>query len=147
MIDAPMQRSRQPGPAGRIRVVVADDHERLRVAVSGLLSALEDFEVVGVAADGAEAVALTAALGPDVVLMDVSMPGVDGIEATRRILAASPATRIVILTAVRERRDEALRAGAAAHLLKDAPPAELVRCLRLAAAGQDVAWRFRRRVG
>jgi DNA-binding NarL/FixJ family response regulator len=130
-----MQSTHQPGTAGRIRVLVADDHDRLRVAVSGLLAALDDFEVVGLAADGAEAVALTAALGPDLVVMDVSMPVLDGIEATRRILVASPATRIVILTAVRDRRDEALRAGAAAHMLKDAAPAELVRCLRLTAAG------------
>lgn len=90
--------------------------------------------MVGFAADGAHAVALAAELAPDVVVMDLSMPVMDGIEATRRILEANPGLKVVTLTAVRERQDEAYRAGAAAYLLKDAAPDELIRCVRTAAA-------------
>ena len=114
----------------RLRVLVADDHACIRVALGQLLASLEDMEVVGFAVDGAQAVALAAQLAPDVVVMDVSMPLVDGIEATRRILETNPALRVVTLTAFRERQEEAYRAGAAAHLLKDGAPEELIRCLR-----------------
>ncbi len=128
-----------PDPAaalGRpIRVLIADDHARVRSALSGLLTTREGIEVAGVATNGAEAVAMAAGLAPDVVLMDVSMPILDGIEATRQIVAANPGLRVVILTALGGRREEALRAGAVGHLLKDASPEELVRCLRLTAAG------------
>jgi DNA-binding NarL/FixJ family response regulator len=119
-----------------LRVLVADDSERVRVALSELLEAAGGFEVVGVAADGAEAVALADDLRPDVVLMDVAMPVLGGIEATRRITTTDPAARVVILTALRGREREAREAGAAAQLLKDASPAELVRCLRRATASR-----------
>jgi DNA-binding NarL/FixJ family response regulator len=122
-------------PDRAVRVLIADDQRVVRDGITLVVGLLDGIEVVGAVGDGAEAVAQAATLRPDVVLMDLHMPVLDGIEATRRILAASPATRIVILTAVRDRRDEALRAGAAAHMLKDAAPAELVRCLRLTAAG------------
>jgi DNA-binding NarL/FixJ family response regulator len=111
-------------------VLVADDHEPLRRAVCGLLGALEDVEVVAAAADGLEAVELARTTAPDVVVMDVNMPVLDGVEATRRMLAADPRLRVVILTAFPDRRHEALLAGAAGHLLKDAEPHELVRCVR-----------------
>jgi DNA-binding NarL/FixJ family response regulator len=123
------------GAPGRpIRVLIADDHARVRAGLSGLLAAREDIEVVGVATNGAEAVAMAVGLAPEVILMDVSMPVLDGIEATRQIVAANPRLRVVILTALHGRREDALRAGAAGHVLKDASPEELVRCLRLTAA-------------
>jgi DNA-binding NarL/FixJ family response regulator len=114
--------------------LVADDHARIRRALGTLLATVDDVEVVGFAVDGAQAVSLAAELEPDVVVMDVGMPIVDGIEATRRILEANPALRVITLTAFRERQDEAYQAGAAAHLLKDAAPEELIRCVRAAAA-------------
>jgi two-component system response regulator DesR len=117
--------------SGLVRVLVADDNERVRAAVRDLLEAVGGFEVVGVASDGAEAVALADDLRPDVVLMDVAMPVLNGIEATRRITSANPAARVVILTALRGREREAREAGADAQLLKDTSPEELVRCLRL----------------
>jgi DNA-binding NarL/FixJ family response regulator len=116
--------------AGAIRVLIVDDHDRTRFAVGQLLSASDDIEVVGEAADGAEAVALAARLAPDVVLMDVSMPVLDGLEATRRIVNENPRLRVVTLTAFGNRSEEARRAGAVAHILKDAPPWELMRCIR-----------------
>jgi DNA-binding NarL/FixJ family response regulator len=117
-------------PSACVRVLLADDSERVRAAVRELLEAVGGFEVVGVAANGAEAVALAHALRPDVVLIDVAMPVLNGIEATRRITSANPAARVVILTALRGREREARDAGAAAQLLKDTPPVELVRFLR-----------------
>jgi DNA-binding NarL/FixJ family response regulator len=117
-----------------IRVLVADDHERIRCALGQLLGTVEDIEVVGLAVDGAEAVAMAASLAPDVILMDVSMPALDGIEATRRIVEQNPGLGVVTLTAFRSHRDEARHAGAAAHLLKDAAPEELIRCIRDVAA-------------
>lgn len=125
------ERGRAPAP---IRLLVADDNARLRMALVQLLAAIEDMHVVGAAADGAEAVAMAVSLAPDVVLMDVGMPILDGIEATRRIVAANPGVRVVILTSFRDREDEAYGAGAVGHLLKEAAPAELVRCVRGAAA-------------
>jgi DNA-binding NarL/FixJ family response regulator len=120
----------EPCALQRIRVLVADDHARIRAALGLLLGSLEDVEVVGFAVDGAQAVDLACRLAPDVVVMDISMPGVDGIEATRRIVEANPGLKVVTLTACRERQDEAYRAGAAAHVLKDAAPEELIRCVR-----------------
>jgi DNA-binding NarL/FixJ family response regulator len=117
-------------PQAAVRVLLADDSERVRSAVRELLEAVGGFEIVGVAADGAEAIVLADALRPDVVLIDVAMPVLDGIEATRQITSANPAARVVILTALRGRERDARAAGAAAQLLKDTSPAELVRCLR-----------------
>jgi DNA-binding NarL/FixJ family response regulator len=118
-----------------IRVLLADDHNLVRAGVAGLLAAEEDIEVVGAASNGPDAVELAAAVDPDVVLMDLSMPGMDGAEATRRILAELPDTHVVALTsfADRERVVEALNAGAVGYLLKDSEPEDLVGGVRAAA--------------
>jgi DNA-binding NarL/FixJ family response regulator len=121
-------------------LVVVDDQFLIRDGVAALLDAEEDFTVLGTAADGAEAIGLITTLEPDVALMDIRMPEVDGIEATRRIIASGSATRILILTTFGA--DDyvlaALRAGASGYLLKDAPRASLVAAIRAVAAG-DVA--------
>lgn len=121
-----------------IRIVLADDHKLVRVGLAQLLDANDDLEVVGLAADGNEACALAAETHPDVILMDLSMPELDGIEATRRILAADPSSRVVVLTSFsdRERILDALDAGAVGYLLKDAEPDDLVRGIRAAARGE-----------
>jgi len=121
-----------------IRVVVADDHGVVRSGLERLLAAEDDVELVGAAADGEEAVQLAAERTPDVVLMDLSMPRVDGIEATRRVGSACPSCRVVVLTSFsdRERILEALDAGAVGYLLKDAEPEELLRGVRAAARGE-----------
>lgn len=120
-----------------IRLLIADDHAVVRAGLTQLLSALEGVELVGAAANGEEAVALCATSAPDVVLMDLEMPVLDGIEATRRIKAAQPEVAVVVLTSFsdRERILRALDAGAAGYLLKDAEPDELARAIRAAAAG------------
>jgi DNA-binding NarL/FixJ family response regulator len=120
-----------------VRVVIADDQTLVRVGFRMILDARDDVEVVGEAADGAEAVALVAELAPDVVLMDVRMPGVDGIEATRRIVGSGSPARIVILTTydIDEYVFAALRAGASGFMLKDVRPAELVEGVRVVARG------------
>jgi DNA-binding NarL/FixJ family response regulator len=120
-----------------IRLLIADDHAVVRTGLMQLLSAVEDVELVGAATDGEQAVALSAALAPDVVLMDLEMPALDGIEATRRIKEAQPEVAVVILTSFsdRERILRALDAGAAGYLLKDAEPDELTRAVRAAAQG------------
>jgi DNA-binding NarL/FixJ family response regulator len=122
-----------------IRVLLAEDHAVVRAGLAELLGAAEDFEVVGEAEDGARAADLAGELQPDVALCDLSMPVVDGIEATGRILAASPETKVVILTAFseRERILGALDAGAVGYLLKDAEPAELMEAVRAAARGES----------
>jgi DNA-binding NarL/FixJ family response regulator len=122
-----------------IRVVLADDHAIVRRGLEQLLAASDDIEVVASAADGAHAVRLTAETHPDVVLMDLEMPIMDGVAATRAISAAGTGARIVILTSFsdRERILDALDAGATGYLLKDAGPDELVRGLRAAAAGES----------
>jgi DNA-binding NarL/FixJ family response regulator len=122
-----------------IRVLVADDHGVVRAGLQQLLATADDIEVVGSAADGEEAVRLAASAGPHVVLMDLSMPRVDGIEATRRIVAADPQARIVVLTSFsdRDRIMEALDAGAVGYLLKDAEPDEVLRGVRAAARGES----------
>lgn len=125
-----------------IRVLIADDQAMVRAGFAALLGAHDDIEVVGEAVDGSQAVDLAAALGPDVVLMDVRMPEVDGIEATRRILEASPAIdgaspRVLMLTTfdIDEYIFEAMRAGASGFLLKDALPDELAAAVRVVARG------------
>jgi DNA-binding NarL/FixJ family response regulator len=122
-----------------IRLVVVDDQELIRAGLRALLARTEDIEVVGEAADGIAAVGQVRALSPDVVLMDIRMPGIDGIEATRRI-AADPAlagVRVLVLTTfdTDEHVFDALRAGAAGFLLKDARPEELRHAVRTVAAG------------
>ncbi len=120
-----------------IRVVIADDHGVVRGGLTQLLGTLDDVELVGAAANGAEAVALCGAERTDVVLMDLEMPEMDGIEATRRIKDAQPDIAVVILTSFsdRERILRALDAGAAGYLLKDAESDELARSIRAAARG------------
>jgi DNA-binding NarL/FixJ family response regulator len=117
--------------------LIADDQALVRGGFRMILEAKEDMEVVGEAGDGTEAVALVEELEPDVVLMDVRMPGVDGIEATRRIAASGSSARIVILTTydVDEYVFAALRAGASGFLLKDVRPPELTEAIRIVARG------------
>jgi DNA-binding NarL/FixJ family response regulator len=120
-----------------LRVLIADDQALVRGGFRMILEAKEDMEVVGEAGDGAEAVAIVERMQPDVVLMDVRMPRVDGIEATRRIAASGSSARIVILTTydVDEYVFSALRAGASGFLLKDVRPAELTEAVRVIARG------------
>jgi DNA-binding NarL/FixJ family response regulator len=120
-----------------IKVLLVDDQALVRSGFRMILEAKEDFEVIGEAGDGREAVELAAVTTPDVILMDVRMPELDGVEATRRILAAGSSARIVILTTfdLDEYVFEAVRAGASGFLLKDVRPAELVEAIRLVAAG------------
>jgi DNA-binding NarL/FixJ family response regulator len=122
-----------------IRVVLADDHGVIRDGLGRLISALEDVELVGMAADGAEAIDKCRALSPDVVLMDLDMPVVDGIEATRRVLEESPQTAVVVLTAFSDRRriTRALEAGACGYLLKDVDAERVADGIRAAARGES----------
>jgi DNA-binding NarL/FixJ family response regulator len=122
-----------------IRVLLVDDQALLRMGFRMILEAEPDITVVGEAGDGAAGVSMTAALRPDVVLMDVRMPGVDGIEATAAITAAGPA-RVLILTTydLDQYVYAGLRAGASGFLLKDAPPADLLAAIRTVAAGEAV---------
>ena len=122
-----------------IRVLIADDHAIVRKGIRALLATEADIEVVGEAADGKEAVEKAERLHPDVILMDLVMPGMDGIEATRHITIRQPETRILVLTSFAE--DEkvfpALKAGALGYLLKDAGPEELVRAIRQVYCGES----------
>jgi DNA-binding NarL/FixJ family response regulator len=123
-------------------VLVVDDQALVRGAFTVLVNSAEDLVVVGEAADGAEAVRIAAERRPDVVLMDVRMPKMDGIEATRRIVSTvgAGATRVLILTTfdLDEYVYEALRAGASGFLLKDTPPADLLAAIRIIAAGDGL---------
>ena len=123
-----------------IRVLLVDDQPLLRVAFSLVLESQPDLAVAGEAADGAEAVRLALREKPEVVLMDVRMPGMDGIEATRRIVAECPGTRVLILTTfdLDEYAFAGLRAGASGFLLKNARPEELLEAIRVVAAGEAV---------
>jgi two-component system, NarL family, response regulator LiaR len=124
--------------AGPIRVLIADDHPFVRHGLRTYLETLADMEVVGEAADGAEAVELAGRTLPDVVLMDLVMPELDGVEATRRLRAASPDTKVIALTSFDddERVFPAIKAGAAGYLLKDVRPAELAEAVRKASRGE-----------
>lgn len=122
----------------RTRVLVADDHPVVRSGIVALLGATEDFEVVGEASTGLEAVELALQLTPDVVLMDLRMPGIDGDEATARILAERPSIRVLVLTTY-ESDDSiltAIEAGASGYLLKAAPQEELLAGIRSVARGE-----------
>jgi DNA-binding NarL/FixJ family response regulator len=125
------------GAPGPIRVVVADDHQVVRIGFAELLGTQPDFAVAGIACDGAEAVRVCRAVRPDVVLMDVRMPGTDGIEATRQ-LAGPAAPRVLILTTfdLDEYVYDALRAGASGFLLKDVTAERLFDAVRVVAAGE-----------
>lgn len=122
-----------------IRVLLADDHGVIRDGLGRLISALDGVVLVGTAADGAQAVEQSAALQPDVVLMDLDMPVMDGIAATRLITAAQPQTAVVVLTAFsdRQRIMSALEAGACGYLLKDVDADEVGEALRAAARGES----------
>lgn len=123
-----------------MRVVVADDQTAVREGLVTLLSTMAEIEVVGSASDGEEALTLVARLTPDVVLMDLRMPGLDGIEATRRIRVSHPATQVVILTTYADDESilDALHAGAIGYLTKDAARDHIRRAIEAAAAGQAV---------
>jgi DNA-binding NarL/FixJ family response regulator len=125
--------------AGMIRVVLVDDHKLVRAGLQQLLERTDDVDVVAEAADGATAVEATARTRPDVVLMDLSMPGVDGIEATRRIMAGDAPPPVLVLTSFSDRNRimGALDAGAVGYLLKDSEPEELLRGIRSAARGES----------
>ncbi|HEY8589683.1 MAG TPA: response regulator transcription factor [Naasia sp.] len=121
-----------------INLLLVDDQALVRMGFRMLLEAEPDFRVVGEAGDGAEALRLAAELAPDVVLMDVRMPGVDGITATRRLLEVSPTSRVIILTTfdLDEHAFGGLRAGASGFLVKDTRPAELLAAVRAVASGE-----------
>src|SRR3990170_1424126 len=121
-----------------IRVLIADDHPVVRQGLRTFLELQDDIEIVGEAADGERAVALVEQLVPDVVLMDLVMPNVDGIEAIRRVRAKSPTTKVIVLTSFADDRMvfPAVKAGAAGYLLKDAKPQELVTAIRTVYRGE-----------
>ena len=149
MADAPVSNGEplQPGGAerpgevsGTISVVLADDQALMRMGFRMVLEAEEDIAVVGEASDGTSALAQAKALHPDVILMDVRMPGMNGIEATERIAQECPGTRVLILTTfdLDEYAFAGLRAGASGFLLKDTRPAELAEAIRTVASGEAV---------
>ena len=122
-----------------IRLLIADDHPLVRDALTSLLAGAEDIEVVGTTADGREAVDLALSTSPDVVLMDLEMPELNGLDATRALQEAGSDARVVVLTTFsdRDRILSALDAGALGYLLKDAEPEEIIRGVRAAARGES----------
>jgi NarL family two-component system response regulator LiaR len=124
----------------RIRVLICDDHAIVREGLVAFLGVQDDIEIAGQAGDGEEAIALAVQLNPDVTLMDLVMPNVDGIEAIRRIRAADPEAKIIVLTSFADDRKifPAIRAGATGFLMKDVSPQELSRAIRLAKAGESL---------
>ena len=125
---------------GPIRLLIADDHPVVRDGLSGIFESDPGFEVLGQAADGAQAVDLAERLGPDVVLMDLRMPGTDGLGAIAEIARRGLAARVLVLTTYDTDADvlPAIQAGATGYLLKDAPRTELLRAVRAAARGESV---------
>lgn len=123
-----------------ITVLIVDDHPVVRDGLRGMLAGEEGFEVVGEAADGAEALALANRLDPQVILMDLRMPGLDGVGAIRRLRARDPRVRVLVLTTFDTDSDvlPAIQAGATGYLLKDTPREELFRAVRAAARGDAV---------
>ena len=120
-----------------VRTLICDDHALVREGLARLLDGMDEIEIVGVAADGEEGIAEARRLCPDVVLMDLSMPGVDGVDATRRILAEVPNASVLVLTSFADADwvTRAIDAGASGYVLKDAEPDELERGVRAAAKG------------
>ncbi|WP_241987788.1 response regulator transcription factor [Cryobacterium sp. TMT1-66-1] len=136
-------------PADMIRIMLVDDQALLRVGFRMVLEAEDDFSVIAEATDGAQAIALAETLRPQVILMDVRMPGLDGIEATRQIMVAQPDIRIIILTTfdLDEYAFGGLRAGASGFLLKNAEPGELITAIRTVVSGEaSVSPRVTRRL-
>ena len=129
----------QPGP-GRIRLLIVDDHPVVRDGLRGILEGSPDFEVVGEAANGAEAVTRARALRPDVVLMDLRMPDVDGVTAIKRLAELGVEARVLVLTTYDTDADvvPAIEAGATGYLLKDSPRSDLLRAVRAAVHGEAV---------
>ena len=123
-----------------IRILVADDHPVVRAGVAGMLATQADFELVGEAADGREAVALAGRTAPDVVLMDRKMPGWDGVGAIRELAANVPGARVLVVSTFESDADvlHAVEAGATGYLLKDAPSDELFGAIRATARGESV---------
>jgi DNA-binding NarL/FixJ family response regulator len=121
-----------------IRVLIADDHAVVREGLRAVLGSESDMEVVGEAATGKEVVEQAAELRPDVILMDIQMPGINGVEATRRILEANPDLGVVVLTMFEDDDSvfSAMRAGARGYVLKGAPPSEILKVLRAVAGGE-----------
>jgi len=121
-----------------IRILIVDDHAIVRAGIRALLQLYPDFEVVGEAADGHEAILQTRRLQPDIVLMDIGMPGMDGLAATREIVRVAPRTRVLILSQHENREYvmPALRAGASGYVLKRAPDETLIRAIRAVYAGE-----------
>ncbi len=142
MNDSPLANSAGAGPTPgqKIRVLLADDHALFRQGLRQLLELEEDIEVVGDASDGQEAQEMVRQLRPDVVLMDINMPDVDGITATRTILSEFPRTSVVILTMYREDdyAFQAVRAGARGYLLKNAGSQDVVRAVRVTSQGASM---------
>jgi DNA-binding NarL/FixJ family response regulator len=134
------RQARPRGAGDAIRVLIVDDHALFRRGLEMVLEQEDDVEVVGEAGDGAEAIEKAQELMPDVVLMDVRMPGTDGLQATRSIVSSGSRSRIIILTTfdLDEYAHAALRAGASGFLLKDAPPADLLSAIRAVASGDAV---------
>ncbi len=122
------------------RIVVADDHPAFRTGLQQMLQDVPDLEVVGEAESGAQAVELTQELAPDVVVMDLRMPGIDGIEATRRLQQVAPSSAVIVLTMFEDDDSvyAAMRAGALGYLLKGAQQDEIVRAIRAVAAGEAI---------
>jgi DNA-binding NarL/FixJ family response regulator len=123
-----------------LRVLIADDHPLFRNGMRALLSSVQDMEVAGVATKGEEAVALATSLQPDVILMDLQMPGINGIEATRQILHTSPHIRVLVVTMFEDDHSvfTALRAGARGYILKDADEDEILRAVRAVGRGEAI---------
>ena len=124
----------------RIRIVIADDHPVFRAGLQALLSGQDDFHVLGEASNGREAVALVRHAAPDVLLVDLQMPELDGVHAIREIRVVAPATRVLVLTTYDSDGDilRAVEAGATGYLLKDTPREELFKAIRATARGESV---------